>query len=76
MRVYTRLVKCETREELYNEAQKLLREIQSTTQVELEALAEHDQTKLIAVDKKLEELIGQKERIFGALQQHTREHGC
>jgi len=32
--------------------------------------------KLLALDSELELKFGEKEHAFGALQQHTKEHGC
>ena len=67
---------CTVREELYAKAQDVLLQIRDKTQVQLDALVNRDYAKLMAADKELELLIGRKERAFGALRQHTQEHGC
>jgi hypothetical protein len=67
---------CNIRQDLYKDAQQILKEIQSLTEVQIQATQEQNHHKLMAADKELELLIGKKERAFGALRQHTTEHGC
>ena len=67
---------CSMREKLYEEAQEVLQKIRTCTQTQIEAVQERDQGKLMAADKQLEMLVGEKERTFGALRQHIEEHQC
>jgi hypothetical protein len=43
---------------------------------QIEALEKADHSKLFSLDKELELSFGRKERAFGALRQHKRDHGC
>jgi len=43
---------------------------------QLKALQDHDIQKLLTLDKELEQAFGAKERAFGALNEHTKDHGC
>jgi len=67
---------CPVRRELSAKAQDCLVEIKLLTQDQIECLKTGDTARLMALDKKLEMMFGQKERSFGALRQHVAEHGC
>ena len=67
---------CNIRKELAEAAQETLRQITKLTDEEIECIRKRDSARLLAVDKELELLFGEKERRFGALNQHTAEHGC
>jgi hypothetical protein len=69
-------MKCRERESLSSEATKTLQTLSGIIQEQIEALQVGDQKKLLSLDKSLELTFGDKERAFGALQQHTKEHGC
>ena len=43
---------------------------------QIDCLKANDQKRLLALDKELETVFGEKERAFGALQEHSKEHGC
>jgi hypothetical protein len=68
--------RCPQRKELQDAAETALQCIKDLTSASIEALRAGDNVRLLALDKELELAIGDKERRFGALQQHTSEHGC
>lgn len=67
---------CTEREKLQREASGHLQALIEITKQQIEALQANDQARLIALDKNLEKIFGEKERSFGALRQHTKEHRC
>jgi hypothetical protein len=67
---------CPKKEELRREANQILDRVLSITKAQIEALQANDQAKLLSLDKDLELTFGSKERAFGALREHTKEHGC
>ena len=67
---------CPERQKLSQAAAVTLDEIIAVNKLQIEALKSSDLRKLLKHDKELELLIGKKERVFGALHQHTKEHGC
>lgn len=66
---------CEEREELKANAVQALRDIIEFSGRLLNAINADD---LIphALDQDLENAVGSKERAFGALSQHRKDHGC
>jgi hypothetical protein len=70
------MASCAVRQELSAAAMKILEAIAAKNMEQVHALRDRDQSKLMQLDKEVEELIGKKERTFGALRQHTAEHGC
>lgn len=67
---------CPEREALQREATRNLQVLIELTKQQIDALTSNDQSRLLALDKNLEKVFGEKERSFGALRQHTKEHGC
>lgn len=67
---------CPERDRLQLEADQVLQQIIDITKRQIDALHDGDQARLLALDKRLETTFGEKERAFGALRQHTKEHGC
>jgi hypothetical protein len=67
---------CKTRQRLENLAQYHLRELAALAQEEADILRTADQERILEVDKKIENTLGQKERVIGALDEHRKEHGC
>jgi hypothetical protein len=67
---------CEKQEELRRTAMDILRRIDALTEVQIQAMREHDDEKLMEADKQLEVAFGEKQRTFGALFDHRNEHGC
>ena len=68
--------RCAQRRELQDSAEEALQRIRELSAAQIEALRAGDNARLLALDKDLELAVGDKERRFGALQQHTVEHGC
>jgi hypothetical protein len=68
--------RCSVREGLQKRATETLQKVIELTQGQIECLAKNDQSTLTVLDKKLEQMFGEKERAFGALRQHSKEHGC
>jgi hypothetical protein len=67
---------CHERDSLQRDATAALQKIIDLTKQQITAIHDDDQTRLLALDKNLETAFGEKERSFGALHQHTKEHGC
>jgi hypothetical protein len=67
---------CNTRQRLEDLAQHQLRELAAMAHEEAEILKTGDEERIVEVDKRIENTLGQKERVIGALQEHRREHGC
>ena len=72
----TAAAQCQTRETLQAEASETLQRLIDLTENQIRALAENDHQALLHLDKELEMAFGAKERAFGALREHTKEHGC
>ena len=67
---------CPKREELRAAATELLELMGRLCSEQSKAIRENDHTRLAALDRKFEEAFGQKERAYGALEEHRKEHGC
>lgn len=67
---------CPKRDELNKRALEVLRHLNRLTVEQMDCLKANDQRRLLALDKELEKQFGEKERAFGALQEHSKEHGC
>ena len=67
---------CKIRERLENVVQLHLRELASLATEEVEIVSTGDRARILEVDKRIENLIGEKERALGALNEHRSEHGC
>ncbi len=68
---------CETHTELLNRAQSTLKKIYETIERQKQVLgSESVSPQFLCYDKDLELLMGEKERVVGALRQHDHEHGC
>ena len=68
---------CAEREKLKDEATHALKDIIEFTDKLLKCLStDHTAASLTPLDKDLENAVGAKERAFGALAQHCKEHGC
>ena len=66
---------CDERDALKANALMALREIIEFSNKLLNAI-QADESDPHPVDKDLENAVGSKERAFGALAQHRKEHGC
>ena len=70
-------VDCPERDKLNAEAMRALKDIIEFTDRMMQALrAKEPGASLTSLDKDLENAVGAKERAFGALAQHQKEHGC
>jgi hypothetical protein len=67
---------CERQEQLRQAALVILRHMDELSLEQMDALNASDYDLLLLIDKKLEDSFGEKERAFGALLNHCREHGC
>jgi hypothetical protein len=68
---------CPKRAELTGAADQSLLQVKSLIEAQIRVLRETgSQSKLLELDKELEIAFGNKERCFGALSEHTKEHGC
>jgi hypothetical protein len=67
---------CEKQEKIRRTAMEILRRIDALTDEQVQAMRDHDDERLMAADKLLEAAFGKKQRAFGALLDHRKEHGC
>jgi len=68
--------KCTERDKLKAEAAHALQDIIEFADRLLKALSADKPSSLTPLDKDLENAVGAKERAFGALAQHRKDHGC
>lgn len=54
----------------------ILQRLKELTALQLEAFRSRNSAELARLDRELENAMGEKERSFGALRQHVREHNC
>ena len=69
-------VECSERDKIKAEATRALKDIVEFTDRLLKAMNTEKPASLTPLDKDLENAVGAKERAFGALMQHQKEHGC
>lgn len=67
---------CEDKLKLMDQAQEALASICELVTQQRQALRAGADNTVDALDKRLEHLMGEKERRLGALRQHEKEHGC
>jgi hypothetical protein len=67
---------CSLRDQLSQQSQKALDSMIEEIQKARHALKLGDTQMLDQSDRSMEVALGEKERAFGALAQHKREHGC
>ena len=67
---------CLRQEELVAETQRHLIRLAELAKQEAEAIATRNETLILALDQDIENTLGLKERAFGALHEHRKEHGC
>jgi hypothetical protein len=69
--------RCAERDKLKSAAADALKDIINFTDRLLKAVGSEEPCGLLTpLDKHLENAVGSKERAFGALAQHCKEHGC
>jgi hypothetical protein len=61
---------------LMEKVQSTLIKLAKIAHEQSDALGRGDQTTMMALDKELETLPGDKERFLGAYNQHVEDHGC
>lgn len=67
---------CPARARLEQLAQHFLMEMSRLAREEVDVVASGDRSKILDIDKRIENALGEKERALGALYQHRQEHGC
>jgi hypothetical protein len=67
---------CDEYSRLQQEVQEALETLTRLTGEQLSAFKSQDYPSFMRLDKELELTVGSKERLIGALRQHTKEHGC
>ena len=55
---------------------EILERIDALTEVQIQAMRDGDDERLMDADKQIEAAFGEKQRTFGALFDHRNEHGC
>jgi hypothetical protein len=70
------IMACQKREELKNRAIEALNHLNKLTVGQVECLRANDLRRLFELDQQLEQAFGAKERAFGALAEHAKEHAC
>ena len=69
-------MQCAKRDELSAKAAHVLGVIVKLGNEQIDCLKSNDQKRLLEIDKELERQYGEKQRAFGALREHSKEHGC
>jgi hypothetical protein len=67
---------CVRRDELQLEALEVLQSLIDITKAQQDAVRTANVRLVESLDHKLELTFGKKERAFGAMREHIREHGC
>jgi hypothetical protein len=69
-------MRCEEQQRLAEIVQQTLATLAQLAHAEQRAVQSGDDQLIIAIDKQIESVMGEKERGMGALRQHRLEHGC
>jgi len=67
---------CKERDQLTNTARRALSQIVGFIDALTTALDRGHMKELATLDQSLETAFGEKERAFGRLEQHRKDHGC
>ena len=67
---------CPEHARLQREVEDVLQRLKELTASQLQAFRSRSSAEFARLDRELENTIGEKERAFGALRQHIREHHC
>jgi hypothetical protein len=67
---------CPRREELQSRALEALHNLNDLTNQQIHCLQAQNFGRLYEIDRQVELAFGAKERAFGALKEHSDEHGC
>lgn len=68
--------KCQEYARMETEAHDTLKEIMDLTAAQLRAFNESNAAEFTRLDRQLENVVGHKERVVGALRAHAADHGC
>jgi cell division septum initiation protein DivIVA len=68
------MIACNECERLRGEVQDALARLTHLTTAQLNAFRANDNATFMRLDKELENAMGSKERVIGAMRQHEREH--
>lgn len=69
-------VACAERDTLIDSTQECLLRLADLARHQAEALCNGSTNVVMAIDKQIEQTLGEKERSLGALLQHRQDHGC
>jgi hypothetical protein len=69
-----RIAQCRECDRLQGEVQGALSRLAELTTAQLNAFRAQDHAVFMRLDKELENVMGTKERVIGAMRQHEREH--
>jgi hypothetical protein len=69
-------VACEEHDRLNLEAHTHLKKLQELVNQQIDAFESGAHERFMAIDKEVENALGEKERRIGELRQHDEEHGC
>jgi hypothetical protein len=69
------MITCKQCERLRGAVQAALARLAELTTAQLNAFRSNDERAFMRVDKELENAMGAKERVIGAMRQHRKEHG-
>jgi hypothetical protein len=67
---------CAEYDHLESVVERALAKVAEVSTLQLELFRSRKFSKVMSVDKRLENLVGEKERAIGALHQHVKEHHC
>lgn len=67
---------CEVHDRLNREAHEHLKKLAELVHAQIEAFEQEDHERFMDLDRKVENALGEKERMIGALRQHDEEHEC
>lgn len=67
---------CPDKMHLMHQVQQTLEALTRLMQREHKAVETESEETMLAIDREIERLFGEKERSMGAFQQHCKQHGC
>ena len=71
-----RMQPCKRQAQLQNAAVPVREHLDELSEQPINALRDGNYNRVLSLDEKMENYFGKKERAFGALFNHCREHGC
>ncbi len=67
---------CAERDRLMGDVSLALSNIVNITRQHIQVMYGDDEATLMRLDRDLENAVGEKDRLLGALHQHQKQHGC